>query len=73
MILHEDVGMDFQFKSFDHSAKRFKKSEVIFLIPEDFLSFISTGQHIVKRVGIVHSKGSGHRCMIHRYIMLSRK
>ena len=42
VVLHEDIGMDFHFKSFDHLAEDAKKSEAIFLIVEDFPFFIST-------------------------------
>jgi hypothetical protein len=46
---------------------------VIFVIPEDFPSFISTGQHVVKSIRVVHSKGSGHKWIIHLWGFLSRK
>ena len=64
VVPHEYIGVDLQFESFDHLAERVKKSEAIFLIPEDFLLFISTGQHMIKSIRIVHSKGSGHKYII---------
>ena len=65
VVLHEDIGVELQFKSFDHPAEGVKKSQVIFLISEDFSALISTGQHVVKSIGVVHPKGSGHKWIIH--------
>ena len=73
VVLHEDRGMEFQFKSFDHLAEGAKKSETVFLIVKDFPFFISTGQHVLKRIGVVHSKGSGHKWIVHLQVLLSRK
>jgi hypothetical protein len=61
VVFHEDISMDLQFESFDHLAKDVEKSKVIFLIPEDFLSFIPTGQDVVKCIRIIHPKGPGHK------------
>ena len=44
-------------ESFDHLTKCVEKSKVIFFIPEDFLSFIPTGQDMVKSIRIVQAKG----------------
>ncbi len=73
VVLHEDIGMDLQFESFDHLAKGIKKSNIIFLIPKDFPSFISTGQHVVKRIRVVDPERPGHKYTIHLYASLSRK
>lgn len=73
VVLHKDIGMELQFKSLDHLAEGVKKLKVILLIQEDFPFFISTGQHVVKSIGVVHAKGSGHKWIIHFPGFLSRK
>jgi len=56
--------MDLPFESIDPLAEGFKKSAVILHIPEDLSPFDSTGQHVLKSIGVVHLEGSGCKWII---------
>jgi hypothetical protein len=73
VVLHQNIGMNLNLESFHHPACRVKKSEIVFLIPKDIPSLISTGKHMIKRIRIVHPKGSRHGPIIHLYGILSTK
>jgi hypothetical protein len=73
VVLHEHISMHLYPEPVHHLTERLKKSEVILLIPKDFLPFISPGQHVVKGVRIIYSNWPSHECIIPMWEFLSRK